>query len=57
MAINLIVLAVTLLTAGFLLVWALCPSLRPWMEAPKYRVLDWERRFPTATREGEMPRD
>ena len=43
MAINLIVLAVSLLMAGFFLVWVFFPRLRPWMEAPKYRVLDWDR--------------
>lgn len=42
MAINLIVIAVSLLMAGFILVWLLCPQLRPWMEAPKYRILKWD---------------
>lgn len=41
-AINLIVFAVSLLMAGFILVWLLCPQLRPWMEAPKYRILKWD---------------
>jgi hypothetical protein len=50
MALNLIVVAITLLMAGFVLVWIFCPGLRPWMEAPKYRVLDWEQRFPGARR-------
>lgn len=45
MAVNLIVLAVTALMAGFVLVWLCCPRLRPWIEAPKYRVLTWEERF------------
>jgi hypothetical protein len=52
MAVNVIVLAVTLLMAGFLFVWLAFPHLRPWFEAPKYRVLEWDRRFPT---EGRKP--
>jgi hypothetical protein len=56
MAINLIVGGVTLLMAGFAAVWYFCPRLRPWFEAPKYRVLEWERRFPNAVRGGEEPR-
>jgi hypothetical protein len=50
-AVNLIVLVVTLLMAGFVAVWVFCPRLRPWMEAPKYRFLEQERRFPDVTRE------
>jgi hypothetical protein len=53
MAINLIILAVTLLMGGFLLVWWLCPRLRPWIEEPKYRILDWERKFSDSGRTGE----
>ena len=41
MAINLIVIAITLLMLGFLLVWILFPRWRSWLEAPKYRVLRW----------------
>ncbi len=52
MALNLIVLAITMLMAGFFLVWVCCPRLRPWMEAPKYRVLEWEQRFPAVSRPG-----
>jgi hypothetical protein len=51
--VNLIVLAVTLLMAGFLAVWLGYPRLRPWIEAPKYRVLEWDRRWPSAVREVE----
>jgi len=46
MALNLILLAITLLMMGFLLVWCFFPGLRPWIEAPKYRVLQWESREP-----------
>jgi hypothetical protein len=42
MVFNLLVLAITLLLAGFLLVWLLFPQVRPWIEAPKYRLLTWE---------------
>ncbi len=57
-AFNLIVLAITLLMGGFVLVWVCFPRLRPWFEAPKYRVLTWEERFPEAVRpavDGERP--
>ncbi len=47
---NLIVLAITLLMGGFLLVWICFPRLRPWFEAPKYRILTWEQRYPEAVR-------
>ena len=50
MAVNLIVLAVTLLMAGFLVVWVCFPGLRRWIEAPKYRVLQWPNRDPDAVR-------
>lgn len=55
MATNLIVLSVTLLMAGFILVWMCFPSLRPWMEAPKYRVLRWENSYPGAVRKEAQP--
>lgn len=57
-AFNLIVVAITLLMAGFVLVWVCFPRLRPWIEAPKYRILTWEERFPEAVRpavDGERP--
>jgi hypothetical protein len=49
--INLIVLTVTLLMLGFVAVWVFAPHLRAWLEAPKYRFLERERRFPGVTRE------
>jgi hypothetical protein len=49
-AVNLIVLAVTLLVAAFLIAWVCFPRLRRWIEAPKYRVLQWPRRYPDAAR-------
>ena len=50
MAVNLIVFAVTLMVAGFLFAWVCFPKLRRWIEAPKYRVLQWPNRFPEAAR-------
>jgi hypothetical protein len=49
-AVNLIVLAVTLLLAAFTGVWIFFPRLRAWMEFPKYRFLDSQRRFPSVLR-------
>jgi hypothetical protein len=51
-AVNLIVLGVTLLMAGFLGVWIFSPKLRAWMEMPKYRFLEQQRRFPALHRDG-----
>jgi hypothetical protein len=51
--VNLIMVAVTLLMVGFLAVWLFYPQLRPWIEAPKYRVLEWEQRWPAAVRKSE----
>jgi len=51
--VNLIVLAATLLVLGFLAVWTAHPNLRPWFEAPKYQVLQWDRRWPAAERDSE----
>jgi hypothetical protein len=44
-AVNLIVLAVTLLMAAFVGVWIFFPGLRAWMEMPKYRFLEGQRQF------------
>jgi hypothetical protein len=51
MAINLLVGAVTLLMLGFAVAWIFFPKLRAWMEAPKYRFLEQQRRFPGVVRE------
>jgi hypothetical protein len=51
--VNLIMVAITLLMVGFLVIWLAYPRLRPWIEAPKYRVLEWDRRWPAAVREAE----
>ena len=50
MAIDLIVAAVSVLMAGFFAVWIFFPRLRPWIEAPKYRVLQQQNRCPDAVR-------
>jgi hypothetical protein len=42
---------VTLLMAGYTLVWLLCPHSRTWMEAPSARFLEQERRFPRVVHE------
>jgi hypothetical protein len=49
-AVNVIVASATLLVGGFVAIWLAFPHLRPWFEAPKYRILEWDRRFPTAER-------
>jgi hypothetical protein len=54
-AINLIVLAVTLLMAAFLGVWIFFPRMRAWMERPKYRFLEQQRRFPVTLRDRQPP--
>jgi hypothetical protein len=54
MAVNLLVAAVTLLMTAFLLLWLLAPRLRVWMEAPKHRFLEIQRRFPDIVR-GDKP--
>jgi hypothetical protein len=54
-AVNLIVLAVTLLLVGFLIAWVCFPRLRRWIEAPKYRVLQWPNRYPEAARPEPKP--
>jgi hypothetical protein len=58
-AVNLIVLAVTLLLAAFVSVWIFFPRLRAWMEMPKYRFLELQRQFPSVIRDrrpgGEEP--
>jgi hypothetical protein len=50
-AVNLIVAAVTLLMGGFVVAWLLFPRLRPWLERPKYRLLEQEKGFPEVVRE------
>jgi hypothetical protein len=44
----LIVLAVTALTACFVLMWTCSPDMRRQIEAPKYSVLRWQDRNPDA---------
>jgi hypothetical protein len=41
-AVNLIVAAITLLMAGFVLLWLVRPRWRPWIEAPRYQPLRWD---------------
>jgi hypothetical protein len=52
-AINLIVLAVSLMMAAFVGVWLFFPRLRPWMEMPKHRFLEQQRMYPDVHRDGQ----
>ena len=56
MAVNLIVLSVTVLVAGFIAIWLAVPRLRPWMEMPKHRFLERQRCFPDVQRDPYDPR-
>lgn len=56
MAVNLIVLGVTLLVAVFGGVWLLFPHLRGWIELPKHRFLEEQREFPGVRRDGVSER-
>jgi hypothetical protein len=51
MTVNVIVFAVTLLMAAFAGVWIFVPRLRGWMEMPKHRFLEQQRRFPEVLRD------
>jgi hypothetical protein len=42
MAINVIVIAVTLMMGGFVAVWIVYPACRSWFEAPKWQPLRWD---------------
>ena len=55
MVVNLIVGFVTLLMAGFIAVWVFFPYLWRWIEEPKYRFLEQQRRFPEVLREPTPP--
>ncbi len=46
--INIIVAIVTIIAAGFLLLWILRPSFRKWVEQPKYTMLENDQRFKEA---------
>ena len=60
MVINVIVVAVTLLMAGFVGVWLAFPRCRPWIEAPKWQPLAWDEPVsssrPAPEREAETSR-
>ena len=47
MAVNIIVVAVTLMMGGFVTIWLACPQSRAWFEAPKQQPLRWDQ--PTRT--------
>ena len=46
--INIIVAIVTVIAAGFLLLWIFRPSFRKWVEQPKYTMLENDERFKLA---------
>ena len=50
MAVNLIVLGVTVLLLGYAVSWSLSAPLRAWMEEPKARFEARARRFPQTRR-------
>ena len=54
MAVNLIVLLVSLLVAGFIAVWIALPGVRPWVEMPKHRFLKRQQGFPPVERESTV---
>ena len=54
--INIIVGIVTVIAAGFLLLWIFRPSFRRWVEQPKYTMLENDERFKRAE-EQSKPRD
>jgi hypothetical protein len=54
MAMNLIVLGVTLLMGAFVAIWIFVPRLRSWMELPKYRFLEQQRKHPDVLRDGQL---
>jgi hypothetical protein len=43
--INMIVFVITALGVMVLLLWAFRPSFREWIERPKYKMLEDDRRF------------
>ena len=48
---NLLVTLMSLIAAAFVVVWFLRPDFRRWIEQPKYRLLEQEKRFEKAMRE------
>jgi hypothetical protein len=55
MVINTIVVVVTLLMLAFIVIALSSPRLRAWMEAPKYRFLERQRKFPEVVRDPARP--
>jgi hypothetical protein len=51
--INFIVAIVTLIAAGFLLLWILRSSFRTWVERPKYTMLESDQRFRDAKKQNK----
>lgn len=52
MAVNVIMVAVTVLMLAFVAIWLIWPRSRHWIEAPKYQPLKWDdRHSPTFSAE------
>ncbi|WP_263368064.1 hypothetical protein [Edaphobacter bradus] len=49
--INIIVGIITAMAVGFLVFWIFRPSFRRWVELPKYKMLEEERRFSDVRRD------
>jgi hypothetical protein len=41
---------IAILTSGYGLVWLCCPGLYAWMESPRDRFVEQQRRFPRVVR-------
>jgi hypothetical protein len=52
---NALVLAMSSLVGIFILAWWRRPALRQWIEEPKYRFLEQERRFDAAAKDAAAP--
>ncbi len=42
MAVNIVIIVVTLMMGGFVTLWLACPRCRAWFEAPKRQPLHWD---------------
>lgn len=49
------VIALSLVIIALFVLWALSPGFRAWIEAPKYVLLDQERRFETWRSKDKRP--
>jgi hypothetical protein len=47
--------AVVILTSGYSFLWLFCPDLHAWMESPRDRFVECQRRFPEIVRGNPSP--